>query len=252
MTGRTRASRLVTGAASLVVLILVWKLLAVLVGKDILFPPPERVLGKALALYPTADFLEALWATFLRGGAAFLISLVMGGAVGIAAGLSPVFSAALAPLLTIIRATPVLALILVIVLWFPSDFVPVFAAVLMCFPVMVTSTMAGVKATDPRLLEMATLFKVPRKEQLARLRLPAASPFFLAGAKSSLGMSWKVVVAGEVLVLPIKALGTGMHTARSYIETPEVLAWAAASVLLCGLTEWLFGLATKAVSRHGL
>lgn len=61
------------GAASLVLLILAWKLLADLVGKEILLPPPERVLGEALALYPTSRFLAALWATFLRGAAAFLI-----------------------------------------------------------------------------------------------------------------------------------------------------------------------------------
>jgi len=247
-----RTSRLVIGAASLVVLVLVWRFIAFLVGKDILLPPPEKVLGEALSLYPTGKFLAALWATFLRGSAAFLVSLVLGSFVGIAAGLSPVFSAALAPILTIIRATPVLALILVVLLWFPSGFVPVFAAILMCFPVMVTSTVAGVKAADPRLLEMAALFRVPRKEQLRRLRLPAAAPFFLAGAKNSLGMSWKVVVGGEVLVLPFRALGTGMNNARINLETPQVLAWAAASVLLCGLTEWLFGLAIKAASRHGI
>jgi len=240
------------GAASLVILVLSWKLLAFLVGKDILLPPPEKVLGEALSLYPTGKFLAALWATFLRGSAAFLLSLVLGSLVGIAAGLSPVFSAALAPILTIIRATPVLALILVALLWFPSGFVPVFAAVLMCFPIMVTSAASGVHACDKRLLEMATLFRVPRKEQFLRLRLPEAAPFLLAGARSSLGMSWKVVVAGEVLSQPLRALGSGMQESRVLLETPRVLAWAAASVLLCGLTEWLFGLAVKAASRHGI
>lgn len=248
----SRASRLLTGAASLVLLVLAWKLLAFLVGKDILLPPPEKVLGEALALYPTGRFLAALWATFLRGTAAFLISLLLGGAIGIAAGLFPLFDAALAPLLTIIRATPVLALILVALLWFPSGFVPVFAAVLMCFPVMVTNAAAGVRAADGRLLEMASLFMVPRREQLLRLRLPEAAPFLLSGARNCLGMSWKVVVAGEVLSQPLKALGSGMQESRVLLETPRVLAWAAASVLLCGLTEWLFGLAVKAASRHGL
>jgi NitT/TauT family transport system permease protein len=250
--GSTRASRLATGAASLVILVLIWKLLALLVGKDILLPPPEKVLGEALALYPTGKFLAALWATFLRGSAAFLISLVLGSLVGLAAGLSPLFDAALAPILTIIRATPVLALILVALLWFPSGFVPVFAAVLMCFPIMVTSASSGVHACDRRLLEMAALFQVPRKEQLLRLRLPEATPFLLSGARNSLGMSWKVVVAGEVLSQPLRALGSGMQESRVLLETPRVLAWAAASVLLCGLTEWLFGFVTKAASRHGI
>jgi hypothetical protein len=43
-----------------------------------------------------------------------------------------------------------------------------------------------------------------------------------------------------------------MQDARVLLETPRVLAWAAASVLLCGLTEWLFGLAVRAALRHGI
>jgi NitT/TauT family transport system permease protein len=235
-----------------VLLVLAWKVLAAAVGKDILLPPPERVLGEALALYPTSRFLGALWATFLRGAAAFGLSLAVGSAAGAAAGLSPVFDAALAPLLTIIRATPVLALILVALLWFPSGVVPVFAAFLMSFPVMVTSATAGVRAADPRLVEMARLFKVPGRDQVLKLRLPSAVPYILAGARSALGLSWKVVVAGEVLSQPLRALGSGMQDARVLLETPRVLAWAAASVLLCGLTEWLFGLAVRAALRHGI
>jgi NitT/TauT family transport system permease protein len=247
-----RPGRLLAAATSLVLFILAWKLAAALVGHDLLLPPPEKVLGEALALYPTPRFLAALGATFLRGGLAFLISLIAGAVAGIAAGLSPLFDAVLSPVLTVIRATPVLALILIAYLWFPLEALPVFSAILMCFPVMVTSAAAGARAADPRLLEMARLFKVPRREQLLHLRLPQAAPFLLSGAKSALGLSWKVVVSGEVLVQPLRALGTGLQNAHFNWETGQVLAWAAAAVLLCGLTEWIFGLATKAALRHGL
>lgn len=222
------------------------------VGADIVLPPPERVLGEALALYPSPKFLSALASTFLRGLSAFSLSAILGATVGFAAGLSPRFDAALAPLLTVIRATPVLALILIALFWFPSGVVPVFAAFLMAFPIMVTSAASGAKAADPRLLEMSRLFRVPRREEFFSLRLPAATPALLAGAKNALGLSWKVVVAGEVLSQPIHALGSGMQDSRVLLETPSVLAWAAASVLLCGLTEWLFGLVAGKAASHVL
>jgi NitT/TauT family transport system permease protein len=244
--------RLAIGGASIVLLLLIWKLLAVAVGADIVLPPPERVLGQALALYPTPKFLAALGATFLRGLTAFFLSVIFGAAAGFAAGLSPRFDAALAPLLTVIRATPVLALILIALFWFPSSIVPIFAAFLMAFPIMVTSAASGAKAADPRLLEMSRLFRVPRREEFFGLRLPAAAPSLLAGAKNALGLSWKVVVAGEVLSQPVHALGSGMQDSRVLLETPSVLAWAAASVILCGLTEWLFGLLTSKAAAHVL
>ena len=247
-----KGRRLAIGGASVLLLLLVWKLLAAAVGADIVLPPPERVLGEAAALYPTPKFLSALASTFLRGLSAFFLSVALGTAAGFAAGLFPAFDAALAPLLTVIRATPVLALILIALFWFPSGAVPVFAAFLMAFPVMVTSAASGARAVDPRLLEMSRLFRVPRREEFLRLRLPAAAPALLSGAKNALGLSWKVVVAGEVLSQPIHALGSGMQDSRVLLETPAVLAWAAASVLLCGLTEWLFGLVAGRAASHVL
>lgn len=248
----SRAARLAAGAAAAAFFLLVWKLGSLAAGKEIVLPSPERVLGIAVGLYPTSRFLEALGATFLRGLAAFALSALVGGAAGIAAGLKPLFGAFLAPILTVIRATPVLALILLALLWFPSGFVPIFSAFLMAFPVMASSAEEGAKAADPRLLEMAALFRVPRREVFRRIRLPAAGGHLLAGAKSALGLSWKVVVAGEVLSQPIRALGTGMQEARVLLETGGVFAWAAASVLLCGATEWLFGLAVRKVARRGV
>jgi NitT/TauT family transport system permease protein len=244
--------RAAAGAVALLAFLLVWKLGAIAAGKDIVLPPPERVVGIAFGLYPTSRFLEALAATFLRGLAAFSLSALAGGIAGLAAGFHPLFGAFLSPIMTVIRATPVLALILLALLWFPSGFVPIFAAFLMAFPVMATSAEEGARAADPRLLEMAALFRVPEREIFRRLRLPSATPHLVAGARSALGLSWKVVVAGEVLSQPLRALGTGMQEARVLLETGSVFAWAAASVLLCGLTEWLFGLVAGKVARRGL
>lgn len=246
-----RGRRLALGLASLAVFVLFWNALALKVGAPIVLPPPELVLQEILGLYPTQAFLEALGGTLLRGGAAFALSAGAGILAGTLAGLSPSFEAALSPCLTIIRATPVLALILVAALWFPYGVLPVFAAFLTCFPVMVTSSAAGARAADPGLLEMLHLFKVHRVQTFLKLRLPAAAPHLLAGAKNALGLSWKVVVSVEVIAQPFRSIGAGMQGAQRNLETPLVFAWAVAAIILCGLTEWLFGLAVKAVLRHG-
>jgi len=194
----SKKARAIAGALGLALMLLAWETASLFMGKDLVLPSPGRVISAAIALYPTQRFLMDLGATFLRGLAAFSLSVALGVAAGLAAGLRPLFAAALAPLLTAIRATPVLALVLVVLLWFPSGFVPIFSAFLMAFPIMVSSAAEGARAADPRLLEMALLFRVPRRELFLKLRLPAASPYLLAGAKGALGLSWKVVVAGEI------------------------------------------------------
>jgi NitT/TauT family transport system permease protein len=221
-------------------------------GKELVLPSPARVLGAALALYPSPGFLLDLGATFLRGLAAFALSAALGIAAGLASGLRPLFGAALSPLLTAIRATPVLALVLIALLWFPSGFVPVFSAFLMAFPIMATSAAEGARAADARLLEMARLFRVPRRELFLKLRLPSATPHLMAGAKGALGLCWKVVVAGEILSQPARAIGRGMQDSRLMLESASVFAWALAAVILCALTEWSFSLAMRRALRHGL
>ncbi len=248
----TRRARLAAGGAGLALALAAWEAASLAASSPLVLPSPDRVLVAALALYPSPVFLRALGATFLRGLAAFGLSAALGMAAGLASGLRPLVRAALAPLLTVIRATPVLALVLIVLLWFPAGFVPIFTAFLMAFPVMATSAAEGALAADPRLLEMAALFRAPRREVFLRLRLPAAAPHLISGARSALGLSWKVVVAGEILSQPDLALGTGMQSSRLLLETASVFAWALAAVALCGLTEWGFGIAARRASSRGL
>lgn len=225
-----------------------WKLAATAIGKDIILPPPERVLSVFVGLAGSARFLSAFWATALRGLAGFGLSMVLGSAIGFASGSSPRFARFVSPVMTVIKATPVLAVILLALIWFPTGFVPVFSAVVMAMPVVAADVAAGISSTDRRLLEMAAAYGVSPIDRALHVRLPYAVPHFVAGARNALGLSWKVVVAGEVLSQPARALGTGMQTARIMLETAEVFAWAAAGVLLCAVTDALFGLAMRKLS----
>lgn len=224
----------------------VWQLAAALVKSNLILPRPWEA-GLALwHLLGGAGFWGAVAGTMLRVLEAFAFSLCFGLGSGALSGFYPEVKAFMSPFITGVRATPVLALILLAMFWFPSTQVPVFSAVLMAFPVIYTSAETGVHAAEQRLVQMAELFHVPKTTIFWRLRVPSALPYLFSGAKNALGLSWKVVVAGEVLAQPRMALGTGMQDARLSLETPTVFAWAITTILLCGLTEYFFGLlATK-------
>lgn len=228
--------------AGALVLLGLWAGVAHLIQSEIVLPSPLRVARSAVDLFPTSRFLLALQATFLRGLASFGVSMVAGILVGLACGLSTTVSAALSPALTVVRATPVLAVILLALIWFPSGMVPVFAAVLMAFPVVVADVHQGVRSADPKLLEMARLFRIRRRDRMKSIYAPAVTPHLVSASHSTLGLCWKVVVAGEVLSQPARALGTGMNRARIELETAEVFAWTLAGILLCAFTDLAFKL----------
>lgn len=245
----TRTSRAKADAVlAVAVLAAVWKLGSMAIGADIVLPAPERVLSTLLRVASDDGFAAALSATALRGLASFGISMALGVSLGFAAGLSDRCRAMLAPALTVTRATPVLAIILLAMIWFPSGIVPVFSAVVMAFPVAVADVAAGVRSTDPRLLDMARSFGVPARDIAARIRFPSAAPHLASAARNVIGLSWKVVVAGEVLSQPARAVGTGMQNARVMLETAEVFAWVTVGILLCAVSDALFDLLSRRLS----
>lgn len=225
-----------------------WKLAATAVGADIILPAPERVFSTLVHIAGTSRFLSALGATALRGMAAFGISMLLGMAFGFGAGVSHRFEALLGPGLTVIRATPVLAVILIALIWFPAGIVPIFSAVVMAFPVVAADVAAGVRSADQRLLDMSRSFGVSSRDASLFIRLPSAMPHIVSAAKNAVGLSWKVVVAGEVLSQPANALGTGMQNARIMLETAEVFSWAVVGVLLCALSDLAFDLLARRLS----
>jgi NitT/TauT family transport system permease protein len=238
------------GFLAFAVIAALWKLVSIGIGADIVLPAPEHVLQTFVHVASTAKFAAAFTATACRGLASFGISMALGLALGLAGGASRRVEALMAPGLTIVRATPVLAVILLALIWFPAGVVPVFSAVVMAFPVVAADVAAGIRAADPGLITMADSFGIPRRSALFQIRVPSAMPHVISAARNAVGLSWKVVVAGEVLSMPTHAIGTGMQDARMALETAEVFAWAAAGVILCAISDAIFDILARRIACH--
>ncbi len=230
-------------------IVALWKAASAASASALILPAPEAVLLEFARLASGGAFYAALGATALRGLLSLALSLAIGGGLGFLAGLFPAARSALKPLLSAIRSTPVLALILLLLIWFPQDAVPVVSAVLMAFPVFLSAVIEGIGATESELMEMAAVFKMRRRDVLRAIRLPALAPFLVTGLSGALSLIWKVVVAGEVLSLPRRAIGTSLHDAKIYLDTTEAFAWALAAILLCAATDAIFAIALKRMRR---
>jgi len=243
---RNKSLWTLAGAATLLI---AWQLLAVIMGSALILPAPFPVLSRLVGLASTPRFLEAALFSFLRVLSALLLALPAASAVGVAAGLDPRARAFLRPLFSVVGATPVLSVILIALLWFGQDRTPIFTAFLMIFPVMAANATEGVLSVDAGLSEMALSYRLSWKTRLWHLYIPTLSPFLFAGARSSLSLAWKVVVAAEVLSQPRFALGSGMQAAKAQLETTDLFAWTAATVLLAGLCEAVLVFLRRRFSR---
>jgi len=248
MPGNTR--RFFAIALSVIALLLLWGVVARCVGSSFILPGPLQVLSQVIELGATKGFWLAFGSTCLRGLFAFIISMVLSVGLGFASGRSATFAALLAPWLSVIKSTPVVSFILIALLWFGSSTVPIFVAILMTLPVMTEATAHGIRSSDKKLLEMAAVYELSKKDIAFHILLPSALPFFLAGAGASLGLTWKVVIAGEILSVPRVGLGSAMQIAKVHLETPRVFALTVTAIALSAVTEWLFNALVNLSRTH--
>ena len=230
---------------SLVVIVAVWFVAALVIDAPLILPSPAKVLSSAASLIKSQAFWRAFAHTFLRVIISFAITVLLGIIIGLACGLSSFTRDFFELPLAIIRATPVVAFILIALFWFKSGTVPVFVCVLMTLPIMTTAVANGFTKSDEKLLGMAKVFNFNRSQIFRYIQLPTLVPFFLNGMVSTFGLCWKVVAAGEVLSLPKFAAGTILQKAQVHLETSTVMAVAILLVLVSFLLEQFFMLAVK-------
>jgi NitT/TauT family transport system permease protein len=176
----------------------------------------------------------------------FLLSAAAGFVVGIATGLSRDVESAVKPLLTLIQSTPVMSIILLALIWFQTGGVPIFVSFLMSFPVVALNVCRGVREVSPEILEMARAYRIPWPRILFRIYVPSLGPYIIAAGSIALGLTWRVVIAAEVLSQPVFGIGTQLQQARVELETARMFAWTAVAVLLTGLSDGLFFLSSRA------
>ena len=156
-----------------------WQAASVCIGQKLILVSPLEVCGALLALLPTADFWQtaAFSAGRIIGG--FLLALALGLALAALAAALRWVEVLLRPLMLTIKSIPVASFIILALMWLRSaGNLAVFISFLMVLPVVYTNTLAGIRETDARLLEMAAVFRVPPAKRVRYLYVPAALPYF--------------------------------------------------------------------------
>ncbi len=216
--------------------LLVWQAASMIVNQPLFMPSPAETFTALGGLVATEIFWLSVGFTFLRVAAGVAVSFVLGILLAFAAARSAFLKQLLRPVVAAAKATPVMSIIMLALVWF-SSFVPVFACILLCFPIFYTNTLAGLRSVDRQLLEVATVFRVKRRRVLSGIIVPSVVPHVYSALAVCLGFSWKSVVAAEVLSSPRYALGYRMYETKLYLDTPELFAWTLTIIVISLIVE---------------
>lgn len=216
---------------SVSVLLAVWELLSLIAGSDRLLPGPLETLKAAFGILCDLSFLKVAGATVLRAIAGFAAAIISGGILGIAGGLNSTVHSFVKPWIILVRSIPVIALVLLAILWFSSDVVPVFIGILIMLPIVYLNIVEGIRSIDPKIVQMARFYGIGGRRLIREIYLPGIRPFAVSGMSNAVGMGWRAIVVGEVLSQPQWGIGTAMHSAQIFLQVDILMAWTLVAVL---------------------
>lgn len=217
----------------------VWQLIYLLVGKDILVASPWQVATSLYNLVGTGEFWLSAALSLLRIMAGFVAAIVAGTLLAVLTSFVPLAREFFAPLIGIIKATPVASFIILALIWMATGMVAAFIAFLMVLPVVWANASQGILKTDVKLLEMAQVFGFSRGKVIKHIYIPSVMPYFVAASTTGMGMAWKAGIAAEVLGIPAHSIGLHLYSSKIYLETADLFAWTAVVILLSVLLEKL-------------
>lgn len=217
----------------------VWVVCSLLIGQELLLPTPWLVGETLWRLVRTAEFWTAVGFSLLRVLGGFAAAVVVGSLLAMLTTRFRLLHTLFSPVLHVVQAAPVASFIIMAYVWIKVGILPAFIAFLMVVPLVWSNVRQGILNTDPKLLEMAAVFRLGRWRTLRCVRYPSVRPYLEAALTAGFGFAWKSGIAAEVICQPKLSIGQNMYAAKAYLETAEVIAWTVVVVLLSVLLERL-------------
>lgn len=232
---------------------LVWQLVSMWVGQEILLVSPVSVILRLSELVLESTFWSSIFFSFKRIVIGFIMAVILGVLLASLSAFNKRVRELMAPLVAVIKATPVASFIILVLIWIPSRNLSVFISFLMVFPIIYTNVLEGIGRTDPKLIEMANIFSISRWRRFCFIYVSEVMPFFRTACSVGLGLCWKSGIAAEVIGIPKGSIGENLYQAKIYLNTPDLYAWTLVIIMISLLFEWIFlrcvDLAVKRIER---
>jgi NitT/TauT family transport system permease protein len=184
---RTALQNLAIRAVSLAIFLTLWQIAGASVD-PVLFTTPSKVAVAAVDMIASGELWAGLWPSLLVLLMGLSLAIVFGTMLGLALARFRVLDVGLTVYITFLYSIPSVALVPLIVLWAGYETTAkVIILFLFAFFPMVINTYQGVKAVDPKLLEVGRAFRCSERQLWANIVLPGALPFIVTGIRLAVG-----------------------------------------------------------------
>jgi NitT/TauT family transport system permease protein len=215
---------------SVIALLALWQAAASGLADPALLPSPLATFEAGYEALRAGELLYHVGATLARVAVAFGLAMLIGTAIGIALGRSPVLDHFFNGWLVIGLNLPALVTIVLCYIWFGlSEAAAILAVTINKVPTVAAILREGAKALDPALFEMTRVFEVKPLRVLARVVLPQLAPSLMAAARAGLALTWKIVLVVALLGRPT-GVGFQIRSFFNFFDIASILAYSLAFI----------------------
>lgn len=212
--------------------LIIWEGVALYIDNSLLFPRVSEIFLSLKNLVASGDFILILWNTLSRFFISIVFSLILAIIFSVASYRYEVISFLLFPFIIFLRAVPTIAIIIVVLIWSSVERVPIVVGMLILFPILYESILGGIKNVDKNLLKMSKVFKVSTKRVVRDIYIPSIYYSISSNIPSYMGLTFKVIIAGEVLSQESLSIGGEIFINKIYLESSNIFAWIIVVIVL--------------------
>lgn len=216
---------------SIIVILLIWEIVSITINDGFFVPSVKDTFKSLLKIITSSYFFKVIFTAFYR----VILGIILGILSGIALAalcskfdfITPLFS----PIISIMKATPVACII--VLLWIRLNYtqIAVFVVVLMVLPIIWQNVYEGLKSVDPSLIEVANIFQFGTMKRIKVLIIPSVLSYLLPATITAIGLAWKAEIAAEIMTN--SNIGALIYDYRTVsFDSASIFAWTAIIVFL--------------------
>jgi NitT/TauT family transport system permease protein len=185
--------------ASTIVAVVLWEALARFVNNPLFLTSLPAIAKRAVELWSSGELQVHVWVSFVEFAGGFLLATVLGILFGVGMAASRTARGFFDPWVSMLYATPILALGPLFILWLGIGVGSKIAIIFLTavFPILI-NTLVGLTTTDRILLDVARSLGANPLQIYTKVRMPAALPFIIAGLRLSVARALVGVVVAEL------------------------------------------------------
>lgn len=217
-------------------ILLIWEIAYLAVGNSYIIPSVSKTVLRAFKMFAEAEFYTAIFTAFIRVFCGLALGILFGVVIALLCHYSTIAAAIVSPIVSIMKATPIACII--VLLWISMSYtqITIFVVLLMVLPIVWQNIYNGLSNMDKDLIEVSAVFEFSFIKKIRFLIFPSMLKYLIPSVITSIGLAWKSGIAAEIMTN--SNIGRLIYNYKNITyDTESIFAWTVMIVLFSILLE---------------